>query len=188
MAHNHRIFPWWAGYLLTNPLRKLFQNPDKILAPYIKHGMTVLEIGPGMGFFSIPMARMVGANGKVICIDIQDKMLLRLEKRALIKGVQQQIQTRLCTSESLKIEDLADKIDFALLFFVVHEVPDSGKLWKDVTPTLKKGGMVLFSEPKRPVSAEEFTKSVALAKKEGLNIVERPEIWRSRSVVLKKND
>jgi len=188
MAHTHRVFPWWAGYLLANPLRKLLQNPDKILAPYIKQGMTVLEIGPGMGFFSIPMARMIGANGQIICVDIQDKMLLRLKKRALKSGVQQQIQTRLCTSESLKIEDLSGKIDFALLFAVVHEVPDSGNLWKEVTRTLKKGGSVLFSEPKRPVSEEEFRNSVALAEEEGLKVVDRPEIRKSRSVALQKID
>ncbi|MHB8483944.1 MAG: class I SAM-dependent methyltransferase [Nitrospiria bacterium] len=130
---------------------------------------------------------MVGTNGQIICVDIQDKMLLRLKKRALRAGIQKQIQTRLCTAESLNIEDLAGKIDFALLFAVVHEVPDSRKLWKEVAGTLKKGSTVLFSEPKRPVSEEEFRNSVAQAQDEGLKVIDHPEIQRSRSVVLQKN-
>ena len=42
-------------YLLASPLRKwLGQDPEKILRPYVHEGMTVLEPGPGMGFFTMP--------------------------------------------------------------------------------------------------------------------------------------
>jgi 2-polyprenyl-3-methyl-5-hydroxy-6-metoxy-1,4-benzoquinol methylase len=73
------VCPVWVGYLLSSPIRKLFQDPDKILGPYIKEGMTVLDFGCAMGFFSLPAARMVGSNGKVICIDIQKGMIEKLE-------------------------------------------------------------------------------------------------------------
>ena len=65
------ICPWWVGYLLVCPIRRWFQAPDKILSPYITEGMTVLDIGPAMGFFTIPAARMVGYSGKVIAVDVQ---------------------------------------------------------------------------------------------------------------------
>jgi len=78
---NKMVCPWWMGYLLANPVRRLFQNPEKILAPYINKGDKILEIGPGMGFFSIPMASMTGEKGKVYCVDLQPKMLAVLEKR-----------------------------------------------------------------------------------------------------------
>ena len=44
-------------------LRRQFQNPQKILAPYIREGMTALDMGCGPGFFSIDMAQMVGKSG-----------------------------------------------------------------------------------------------------------------------------
>ena len=68
MAEEH-VCPVWVGYLLASPVRKLIQNPKKLLSPYVEEGMTVLDAGCAMGFFSLPMARMVGPNGKVICGD-----------------------------------------------------------------------------------------------------------------------
>ena len=92
---SERVCPVWVGYLLASPLRKFAHNPDKILSPYVKEGMTVLDIGSAMGFFSIPMAQMVGPEGKVICVDMQEKMLERLQKRAHKAGVADRIETRL---------------------------------------------------------------------------------------------
>ncbi len=115
--------PWWIGYILASPVRKLMHNPRRILAPYVNEGMTVLDFGSAMGFFSIPLAQMVGSAGKVICVDMQEKILARLKKRALKAGVSAQIETRLCTQDSLGLEPLVGTIDFAVLFAVVHEVP-----------------------------------------------------------------
>jgi ubiquinone/menaquinone biosynthesis C-methylase UbiE len=68
-----RFCPFWVGYLLINPLRTLMQNPKKILSQYVISGMKVLDIGCGMGFFSLPIARMIGPHGRVICLDVQEK-------------------------------------------------------------------------------------------------------------------
>jgi hypothetical protein len=57
--------PSWAGYLLASPIRKLLQNPNRILSPYVRAGMNVLEPGPGMGFFTLELARLVGLEGRV---------------------------------------------------------------------------------------------------------------------------
>jgi hypothetical protein len=45
-----RVCPFWVGYILASPVRKLFQNPSKILKPYIKQNMVVLDLGSAMGF------------------------------------------------------------------------------------------------------------------------------------------
>ncbi len=74
MAHHH-ICPWWYAYTFDNPLRHLFHKPERMLAGYVKPGMTVMDIGCGMGFFSIGMARMVGEEGAVISVDLQQQML-----------------------------------------------------------------------------------------------------------------
>src|SRR5713226_6618958 len=78
----HRVGPWWLGYFLLNPLRRFGQNPTNILSPHVREGMTVLEPGPGMGFFTLELARLVGSSGRVIAVEIQPKMLVRLKRRA----------------------------------------------------------------------------------------------------------
>jgi hypothetical protein len=35
------VCPWWGGYFIDNPLRRLFHNPEKIVGPYVQPGMTV---------------------------------------------------------------------------------------------------------------------------------------------------
>ena len=60
---QHRVCPWWVGYILASPVRKLWQNPARILGPFVQPGMTVLEPGPGMGFFTLELARLVGPKG-----------------------------------------------------------------------------------------------------------------------------
>ncbi len=181
-----RVCPVWIGYLLSNPLRKLFQHPQKILSPYVKEGMQVLDIGSAMGFFSIPLAQLVGSTGKVLCVDMQEKMLKILEKRAQKAGVLQHIETRTCQQQSLGLKDVQEEVDFALLFAVVHEVPDQARLFAEVSAALKPGGKVLVAEPKGHVSAKNFERSVAVAQQQGFTIVETPHIRQSHTALLKK--
>lgn len=181
------ICPIWVGYLLANPLRKLVQDPVKILSPYVKPGMTALDIGPGMGFFSLPMAEMVGAQGKLVCVDLQEGMLQRLARRAQKAGVASRIETRVCREDSLCLTDLNGKIDFALAFAMVHEVPDAARLLAELAAALKPGGRLLISEPSGHVSAEHFEQTVTLAKQNGLSPVETPTIRGGRSVLLGKS-
>ncbi len=183
MAH---VCPWWIGFLLVNPLRKLMQNPEKILGPFIKEGMTILEVGPGMGYFSITLARMAGARGRVICVDMQERMLRSLKKRAAKAGYSDKIETRLCRADSLGIDDLKGAVDFVMLFAVVHEVQDRQGMFQQIWDCLKKGGMVLFSEPSGHESADGFNASLSMARSCGFATVEEPRIWRSRSAVLIK--
>ncbi len=181
-----KVCPWWIGYFLLSPIRKLRQNPDKILSPYIEKGMKILDIGSGMGYFSLPMACMVGDKGKVICIDLQEKMLNKLKRRADKAGLNKTIETRLCPSESLGIEDLKDEIDFVLLFALVHEVPDIKILFTEVFETLKSRGKVLVSEPKGHVTDKELAETAAIAEEVGFEVIGQPNIKQSRSVLLQK--
>jgi hypothetical protein len=50
---EERVCPWWLGYLLASPVRRLSQDPGAILAPYVREGATVLAPGPGMGFLTL---------------------------------------------------------------------------------------------------------------------------------------
>jgi ubiquinone/menaquinone biosynthesis C-methylase UbiE len=180
------VCPVWIGYLLALPVRRLVQKPERILSPYIKSGMTVLDIGPGMGFFSLPMARMVGQTGKVVCVDLQAGMLERLKKRAAKAGLADRLETRLCKEDSLCIDDLAAKIDFALAFAMVHEMTHPDELFLQLQKVLKPGGSCLVAEPTGHVTADAFRQTIAMAQAHGLTVADRPHIWHSLSILLKR--
>ncbi len=180
------VCPWWLGYLLACPIRRLLQKPEAIVGPYLKPGMTVLEVGPGMGFFTLPMARLMKDNGRVVALDIQPKMLAVLSKKAAKAGLAERVETRVVKEDSLGVSDLNGAVDFALLFAVVHEVPDSARLWKEVAASMKQNGMVLFSEPSGHVSEEGFARSLAEAARAGLQVVDRPVIRGGKTAVLKR--
>ncbi len=82
LLFGDHVCPWWLAYTWDNRFRNLFQNPEKILGQYVHRGMTVLDVGCGMGFFSIGMARLVGEEGRVIAVDLQEKMIDIVRKRS----------------------------------------------------------------------------------------------------------
>lgn len=148
--------------------------------------MTVLEVGPGMGYFSLPLARLVGEKGKVICPDVETRMLDRLERRAAKAGVSDRIVPIHAAEESLRIEGYEGRADFALAFAVVHEVPDQAGLWAQIHRSLKPGSLVLFSEPTGHVSESAFDDSVEIAKGVGFTTEASVDVRRTRSVLLKQ--
>jgi ubiquinone/menaquinone biosynthesis C-methylase UbiE len=180
------VCPVWVGHLLANPLRKLLQNPKKILRPYVQEGMTALDIGCAMGFFSLPLAEMVGSQGKVICIDMQDQMIKSLDRRAVKAGLFERMETRVCRQDSLGIDDIPDSVDFALALAVLHEVPDPPALFRQVLDALKPAGKFLVAEPKGHVSASDFRATVSLAKQTGFTAVDASLSFSGHSVLLQK--
>jgi ubiquinone/menaquinone biosynthesis C-methylase UbiE len=181
-----RVCPFWIGYFLLSPFRKIAQNPDKILKKYLNPGMKVLDFGSAMGFFSIPMANMVNPEGKVICVDLQEPMLRVLTKRAKKSNVSHLIETHVCSADSLNLSKYYDKIDFVLAFAVAHEVPDKNLLFKELSKVLKSDGKLLFSEPSGHISEQDFKKSLAIAIENNFNEQETISIRRSYSILLNK--
>ncbi|MEN8212415.1 MAG: methyltransferase domain-containing protein, partial [Thermodesulfobacteriota bacterium] len=78
---KNRVCPVEKAGSLDNKFRRWFQDPEKILRPYVNKGMTVLDLGCGPGFFSVDMAQMVGKSGRVIASDLQDGMLEKLQSK-----------------------------------------------------------------------------------------------------------
>lgn len=183
----HRVCPWWIGYLLASPMRRwMSENPEILLAPYIRPGMTVLEPGPGMGYFTLPTARMLGPSGRVIAVDIQPRMLASLKRRARSAGLLDRIETRLAQPDHMGLDDLRGVVDFALAFAVVHEMPSPAAFFAEAAAALKPGGLLLFAEPAGHVNPETFATELEAAQVVGLAEVSRPTIRRSIAAVLKK--
>jgi 2-polyprenyl-3-methyl-5-hydroxy-6-metoxy-1,4-benzoquinol methylase len=180
----HSVCPWWIGYLLLSPMRRWRQNPRRILEPWVRPGMTVVDVGCAMGYFTLPLAGLVGPTGRVVAVDLQARMVRALERRARRAGLSTIIETRICTADSLGLADLAGCVDFALAFAVAHEVPDVRRLMDELAALLPPAGRVLLAEPSGHVSAEEFAASIAAAEAASLTVESQPAIARSRAVVL----
>ena len=181
----HRC-PWYLGYFLLNPLRRLVQRPARLLAPFVKPGFRVLEPGPGMGYFTLELARLAGPTGKVHVVDIEPRMLAALARRAKSAGYEKRIDMRLGRENSLGVGDLPGEIDFVLAFAVVHELGDIASFFREATMAMKPGARLLLAEPTGHVSEAAFADECAAAEAAGLVIVERPDIWQSRAAVFAK--
>ncbi len=177
------VCPWWLTYAIDNPVRKYLHDPRAILSPYVSAGMTVLDLGCGMGIFSIAMARMVGDEGRVIAVDLQQRSLDVLAARARKAGVAHRILTRRAEPNRLGLREPAD---FALAFAVLHEVPDARGFLFEVASCLKPGGRFLLAEPKGHVTPQMFGEELAMAREAGLDVVERPQVRISHAAVMRR--
>jgi 2-polyprenyl-3-methyl-5-hydroxy-6-metoxy-1,4-benzoquinol methylase len=183
-SQHHHVCAWWVAFTFDNPLRKLFHNPAKIFRDYIKEGMTVVDVGCGMGYFSIGMAKLVGANGKVIAVDLQQKMLDVMQKRARRSGVADRIAAHRCQSDSLGLWKPAD---FILAFWMVHEIGDRDNFFRQLRSILPPEGKILIAEPKMHVTAEELDKTIEIAHDNGFHCSDRPQIRFSRTALLERS-
>ena len=180
------ICPWWVGYFLMNPMRRFAHNPGKILGPHVRPGTTALELGPGMGFFTLELARLVGPHGRVIAVDVQQRMLTAVERRAAKAGLLDRIELRLGSDANEWAKDLTGRVDFVLAFYMLHEVDDLAGFLTAIRGTLTPRGTLLISEPKMHVSGCAYAKTMAAAEKAGFRTVDYPKIARSRSVLMER--
>jgi ubiquinone/menaquinone biosynthesis C-methylase UbiE len=176
--------PWWFLFTFDNPLRKLYQDPYKILTPYIKAGDSVIDLGCGMGYFSLPMAALVGKQGKVIAVDLQEQMLVGLRGRAEKADLFERIKTHQCTQDQIGISAEAD---FILAFWMVHEVHDSRSFFEQIRGMLNTGGRFLIAEPYMHVSQHRFCEIQAECKDAGFSIVGSPRVGFSRAILAERN-
>jgi ubiquinone/menaquinone biosynthesis C-methylase UbiE len=182
---NKGICPVEKAGGLDNSIRKLLQNPRKIVKPYINEGMTVLDLGCGPGFFSIEIAKLLIDSGKVIAADLQEGMLDKVKRK--IKGTEfeKRIAPHKCAEESI---DLNEKVDFILAFYMIHEVPNQDKLFRELKSIVKPNGQIFIVEPIFHVSKNSFNLMIDRLTKIGFEIEDRPTIFFSRAIVLKNKE
>jgi 2-polyprenyl-3-methyl-5-hydroxy-6-metoxy-1,4-benzoquinol methylase len=149
--------------------------------------MTVLDIGFGSGYFSLGMARMVGPDGLVVCVETEYDKIESLKLKAADSGLAERIDPRICSDSSLAVDDLSGQIDFSLAFFVVHHATDVATLMAGTQKALKLGGKFLIVEPSHHASASYCEAVESAAGQAGLSVVGHPKFIRTWAVLLIKN-
>lgn len=182
LLYRRGTCPWWVCFIFDNPLRRWLQYPEKVLKGLVKEGQTVYDIGCGMGYFSLTLARMTGRDGKVTCVDLQKEMLAAARRRAERAGLADRIRFKQCTRQSLGLDTIAD---FALTFWMVHEVPDKQRFLREIKQALKPGGILLLVEPKIHVTRQGFNETVSTAVSVGFQKDGEPQVSMSMAVLLK---
>lgn len=137
-----------------------------------------------MGYFTIPLASMVGDKGQVIAIDVQEKMLNKVRTRAEQAGLVPRIQFCLAAGESI---DFEKPVDFALAFWMVHEVENRGQFFVNIKSLLKPDGLFFLAEPILHVSETRFQETIKIAEQAGFTIKQKVRVFISRAVVFTKN-
>ena len=178
---NKRICPVEIAGGLDNSVRRLLQNPQRILKPYISKGMTVLDLGCGPGFFSIEIAQILIDSGKVIAADLQEGMLEKVRQKIKGTELEQRIELHKCQDDNIGV---TENVDFVLAFYMIHEVPDQDKLFEELKSILKPNGKIFIVEPKFHVSKKSFENMIDRVKSIGLEIIDGPKLFLSRTVVL----
>ena len=168
-----------AGFLSTS-LRRLVHNPLKIMDELVTAGQTAVDIGCGPGFFTLPLARMVGENGTVIAADVQPEMLDKLRVRATNYHMENTIKYHLCGEERIGI---TDKADFILAFYMVHEVPNPDHFFRETREIINSNGRLLYVEPNFHVSRRRFRAMIQKAESAGWRLDGFPKIRFSRAAL-----
>ena len=181
MKNILRICPPEFSGSLDNSLRKLLQNPDRILKPHIVVGMTVLDLGCGPGYFTVNIARILSGTGKVIAADLQDGMLLKVYRKIRKTDLEPVVELHKCQENNIGI---TEKVDFILAFWMVHEVPDHERLLNELKSILKPHGKLYIIEPRLHVTEIAFKRMLDKCLNAGFQIEARPKVFFSRTVLL----
>jgi len=136
--------PFSQARILEHPLRPLIHPVRSTLEKFrFKPGDTVLELGPGIGYFTVEACRMVGPEGRLLCLDIQPPMIGALRGRLDERNVTN-AHPMLADALSLPLAD--DSVDAAFLVTVLGEIPDRPQAMAELRRVLRPGGVLSISE------------------------------------------
>lgn len=167
-ARPHRIIPAWMLPLLALPVRRWFDPSVREVLALLRPGLKVLEVGPGHGFHTLPVARALDGEGRLTCVELQEAGRRGLRRRLVRRGLEGRVDIRACEPTDLGVADLAGTQDLALAIAVLHEMPDPEGALGQIARALKPGGRLLVLEPRGHVTEAGFEAEVRGAEAAGL--------------------
>jgi len=161
VAHQHHPPQSAEEYIkaLEDPSRDEWQKPDEVVESLgLKLGDEVADLGAGSGYFTIRLAREVGATGKVYAVDLDPKLLEYIEKRAKEEQLEN-IQTILADPDDPKLG--SNSVDLIFICDVLHHINDRAKYYPLLFRALRPSGRLVnvdFHKRKLPVGPPEEMK------------------------------
>ena len=129
---------------LNRPEREKTEMPDRLLdALQIEPGMTVADVGAGIGYFSWRIAKRVGAEGRVLAVEIQPEMLERLGMEMRKRDIRN-VRSILGTPVDPNLP--AQSVDLALMVDVYHEFQHPEAMVAKIRESLKENGRMVLVE------------------------------------------
>lgn len=177
------VTPWWLAWSFDNPLRGLLHPAGQVLGPWVRPGMTALDVGCGIGHFTLGLARLVGPGGRVVAADLQEGALAVVRRRAARAGLADRVTTHLCAPDRVGV---AGPVDFALSFWMAHETPSQRDLLAELAAVLRPGGRLLVAEPRLHVTAREFERTYEAAALAGLRVAAHPAVRASYAALFER--
>jgi ubiquinone/menaquinone biosynthesis C-methylase UbiE len=140
---KYEPMPHTEAHHLLNPVRGLILSPKGLVKRLeLQPDSTVLELGPGPGYFSAEVARAV-PEGKLVLVDVQQEMLDMARKRLDGMGIGN-VEYRRADATSLPAE--SGSFDVAFLVAVLGEVRDRGACLREIRRALRPDGLLSITE------------------------------------------
>ncbi len=131
---------WLSEILIWGDLTSAFL---KEFSPLVRGNEIVLDVGAGSGYFSLPIAKRLDVQ-KVICLDLSNEMLNRLERMAKKSGVRDKIHTLTGNASSIQLDD--ESVDLAVSHGVFHELANPAAVLREIMRVLKPKGWVVVTD------------------------------------------
>jgi ubiquinone/menaquinone biosynthesis C-methylase UbiE len=140
-----RPMPHQFAPLLDHPLRLKYRQPAEELGLYgCGAGVTVLDLGCGTGLYTVEMARMVGEQGVVHAVDLQQPLLQQAQQRVAAAGLSSRVQFHHRGAYQLPLPD--NSIDLAVLVATLSQIPNKFLVLAELNRVLKPSGHLAVSE------------------------------------------
>lgn len=110
-------------------------------------GQRVLDLGCGLGKQSLPLAKIVGATGGIVSVDVSPASLEALSEEALARGVASQIRTVQANLDEVEVAIGSDVFDRAVASYSLYYTTSAERLFSKIHACLKPGGTFFFCGP-----------------------------------------
>jgi ubiquinone/menaquinone biosynthesis C-methylase UbiE len=143
---------WWRKHPSACPYSQRFwvQAPHPFITRERLHailepaaGERLLEVGPGTGYYSLPVARALLPDGRLDLLDVQQEMLDHTMRRAAEEGIDD-IEATLADARELPFPD--DAFDGAYLVTVLGEIPDQDAALRELRRVVRPTGRIVVGE------------------------------------------
>ena len=149
--------------IIDNICRHLFRPPLRFLSRFVSPGLTAVDLGCGPGYFTLPMAKIVGPGGTVHAVDFDRRAIDRVERKARRQGVSATLAAHAVSASEIDFLETGS-VDFLLAEGLLCCMKDHSGAVRQIKRVLKTEGRAYLSiikftrkDDPRSVSKSEWT-------------------------------